>query len=151
MITHVGRSHAPSAAAGSAPNPRVGRANRALAVKQIVRPRCGRRRNPPGERAIGITLSPAVCRRGSDLEVVAAIVRRADRRLRNATVERERIAEEQSEHLGRQLDLALSELGRLRAGIPRQANSLQEGNEGYSESKSADQSGRARNARSRVC
>lgn len=82
----------------------------------------------PGEDSI-----PEVIR---DLEMVAAIIRRANRRLRNATVERERITEEQSEQLRHQLDLALSELGRLRAGMPRQANSLPEGNEGHVESKS---------------
>jgi ParB/RepB/Spo0J family partition protein len=53
-----------------------------------------------------------------DLEMIAAIAQRANRRLKRATAELEQLQEEQSELLRGQVDFALQQLHRLAARIP---------------------------------
>jgi len=53
-----------------------------------------------------------------DLEMIAAIAHRANRRLRRAAAELEQLQEEQSDFLRYQVDLALQQLHRLAARIP---------------------------------
>jgi ParB family transcriptional regulator, chromosome partitioning protein len=55
-----------------------------------------------------------------DLEMIAAIARRANRRLQAATAERERMDQAQSEQMQQQIQRALEELSRLAIAIPRQ-------------------------------
>jgi ParB/RepB/Spo0J family partition protein len=77
------------------------------------------------------TLSPleALSR---DLEMIAAIAQRANRRLRGATAGLEQLPEVQSELLRHQLDLALQQLHRLAARIPE----VRPGKEDHVESES---------------
>jgi len=71
-----------------------------------------------------------------DLEMIAAIAQRANRRLRRADAEFEQMDGEQSELLRHQLDLALQELHRLAARIPQEARPGKE--EEHVESKSTN-------------
>ena len=68
-----------------------------------------------------------------DLEMIAAIARRANRRFQSATRERERMGCEQSDQLRHTLDHGLRELGRLQARIPRNS-----GKDPHVESESAN-------------
>ena len=61
-----------------------------------------------------------------DLEMIAAIARRANRRLKTATAELERMDQAQSEQMQHQLQRHLEELTRLAIAIPRQATSGKE-------------------------
>src|SRR5271165_4205872 len=69
---------------------------------------------------------PAMVELGRDLEVVAAIARRANRRLSGATVE---LDMPQCVETHRKIDRALEELGRLAAKIPHQPISHKQGAE----------------------
>jgi ParB/RepB/Spo0J family partition protein len=76
-----------------------------------------------------------------DLEMVAAIAQRANRRLRRASAEFEQMDSEQSEQVRHQIDLALEELHRMAARIPE----VQPGKEEHVESESTSyDSGTAR-------
>lgn len=55
-----------------------------------------------------------------DLEMIASIARRANRRLKAATAELERMEQAQSERMHHQLNRALEELSRLAMNIPRE-------------------------------
>jgi ParB family chromosome partitioning protein len=57
-----------------------------------------------------------------DLEMISAIARRANRRLKTATAELERMDQAQSEQMQQQLQRTLEELSRLAIAIPRQAS-----------------------------
>ena len=61
-----------------------------------------------------------------DLEMIAAIARRANRRLKTATAELERVDQAQSEQMQQQLQRTLEELSRLAIAIPHQATSGKE-------------------------
>jgi ParB/RepB/Spo0J family partition protein len=61
-----------------------------------------------------------------DLETIAAIARRANRRLKAATAELERMDQAQSEQMQQQLQRTLGELSRLANAIPRQETSGKE-------------------------
>jgi ParB family chromosome partitioning protein len=61
-----------------------------------------------------------------DLEMLAVIARRANRRLKAATAERERMDQAQSEQMQQQLQRTLEELSRLAIAIPRQETSGKE-------------------------
>lgn len=61
-----------------------------------------------------------------DLEMIAAIARRANRRLKAATVELERMNQAQSQSMHHQLNRALEELSRLAMTIPREETSGKE-------------------------
>jgi len=61
-----------------------------------------------------------------DLEIIAAIARRANRRLKTATAELDRMEQAQSEQMQQQLQRALGELSRLSNAIPRQETSGKE-------------------------
>jgi ParB family transcriptional regulator, chromosome partitioning protein len=61
-----------------------------------------------------------------DLEMIAAIAQRANRRLKRATAELEQLQEEQSELLRCQIDLALQQLHRLAARIPEVGSGKEE-------------------------
>jgi ParB family transcriptional regulator, chromosome partitioning protein len=61
-----------------------------------------------------------------DLEMIAAIARRANRRLKTATAELERMDQAQSEQMQHQLQRTLEELSRLAIAIPRQEASGKE-------------------------
>lgn len=63
---------------------------------------------------------------GSDLEMIAAIAHRANRRLRGAMAELERMHQAQSQYLRQQLDRAVKELSRLAIQIPREETSGKE-------------------------
>jgi ParB/RepB/Spo0J family partition protein len=80
--------------------------------------------------------SPAMVELDRDLEVVAAIARRANRRLSGATVE---LDAPQCAETHSKIRRAIDELGRLAAKIPHQPNSEQQGAEDVeSESASGD-------------
>ena len=70
-----------------------------------------------------------------DLEMIAAIAHRANRRVSRATSQFEQLDAEQSEQVRHQLDFARQELRRLAARIPQQAKPGKE--QEYVESKSA--------------
>ena len=61
-----------------------------------------------------------------DLEMIAAVARRANRRLKAATAELERMDQAQSERMHHQLNRALAELSRLAMTIPREETSGKE-------------------------
>jgi ParB/RepB/Spo0J family partition protein len=61
-----------------------------------------------------------------DLEMIAAVARRANRRLKAATAELERMDQAQSERMHHQLHRALEELSRLAMTIPREETSGKE-------------------------
>jgi ParB/RepB/Spo0J family partition protein len=61
-----------------------------------------------------------------DLEMIAAVARRANRRLKAATAERERMDQAQSERMHHQLHRALEELSCLAMTIPREETSGKE-------------------------
>jgi ParB/RepB/Spo0J family partition protein len=61
-----------------------------------------------------------------DLEMIAAIARRANRRLKTATAELERMDQAQNEQMQHQLQRTLEELSRLAITIPRQETSGKE-------------------------
>ena len=61
-----------------------------------------------------------------DLEMISAIARRANRRLKTATAELERMDQAQSEQMQQQLQRTLEELSRLAIAIPRPATSGKE-------------------------
>jgi ParB family chromosome partitioning protein len=69
-----------------------------------------------------------------DLEMIAAIAHRANRRLRRAAAELEQLQEQQSDLLRHQVDHALQQLHRLAARIPE----VRFGKEEHVESESAD-------------
>jgi len=71
-----------------------------------------------------------------DLEMVAAIAHRANRRVSRATSKFEQLDAEQSEQVRHQLDFALQELRRLAARIPQEAKPEKE--QEHVESKSAN-------------
>jgi hypothetical protein len=71
-----------------------------------------------------------------DLEIVAAIVRRANRRLLRAHAEPGMMDGEQSEQVRQQLDHILAELRRLAARIPQAPEQAQPGKEDHVEPKS---------------
>jgi hypothetical protein len=73
---------------------------------------------PPADSAIQQVLG--------DLETIAAIARRANRRLKAATAELERMDQAQSEQIEQQLQRTLEELSRLANAIPRQEMSGKE-------------------------
>jgi ParB-like chromosome segregation protein Spo0J len=66
-----------------------------------------------------------------DLEMIAAVARRANRRLKAASAELERMDQAQSERMHHQLNRALEELSRLAMTIPREETS---GKEAHAES-----------------
>jgi len=70
-----------------------------------------------------------------DLEMIAALAHRANRRVSRATSQFEQLDAEQSEQVRHQLDFALQELRRLAARIPQEAKPGKE--QEYVESKSA--------------
>jgi ParB family transcriptional regulator, chromosome partitioning protein len=84
---------------------------------------------PPAPRS---TIDELLC----DLEMIAALAKRANRRLRNAPAEVEQMDEEQCEQVQRRLDRALQELGRLQARIPQEDKIRNESQVEYVESKS---------------
>lgn len=61
-----------------------------------------------------------------DLEMIAAVARRANRRLKAASAELERMDQAQSERMHHQLNRALEELSRLAMTIPREETSRKE-------------------------
>ena len=71
-----------------------------------------------------------------DLEMIAAIAHRANRRVSRATSQFEQLDAEQSEQVRHQLDFALQELRRLAARIPQEAKPEKE--QEHVESKSAN-------------
>ncbi len=70
-----------------------------------------------------------------DLEMIAALARRANQRLKRATAELQRMDQAQSERMRHQLDRALEELSRLAMKIPREETS---GKEPHAESTSTN-------------
>ncbi|PYY12515.1 MAG: hypothetical protein DMG69_01045 [Acidobacteria bacterium] len=91
-----------------------------------------------------------------DLEMIAALARRANRRLRNAPAEVEQMEAEQCGQVQRKLDHALEELGRLGARIPQEDKPRKENQDQHVKSESThDDSGAACSgsfqARDRAC